>query len=65
MADDLVLQGKDQCRIALAVLDETDEGPVEAGEFGEFFLRDLFGFSFFLEDFAKDLFFILCHWRRD
>ena len=57
-------QNRRECRIALAVLDETDEGPVEAGEFGEFFLRYLFGFAFFLENFAKDLFFVLCHWMN-
>jgi hypothetical protein len=50
--------------VALAVLDETDEGPDETREFGEFFLRYLFGFPFFLENFSKDLFFVLCHWRR-
>ena len=41
---------------SLTSLNETDRGPVETGESGEFFLGYLFGFSFFLDTFAKDLF---------
>lgn len=49
-----------ECRVSLPVLDEADGGPVEAGEFGEFFLRNVFGFSLVLQNFAKNLFFVHC-----
>jgi len=57
-------QNSSKCRAPLPVLDEADSGTVKAGELSEFFLRYGFGFSFVLEDFAKDLFFLRCHWRR-
>src|SRR5208337_3667082 len=46
---------------SLTRLNETDRSPVETGEFGESFLGYLFGFSFFLDNFAKDLFSFRCH----
>jgi hypothetical protein len=57
-------EGTKRREVALTVLDETDEGPVEAGESGEFLLRYLLGFAFFLENFAKDLFSVLCPWMN-
>lgn len=59
------LQNRRECGVALTVLDQADEGAVEAGELGEFFLGELPGFSLFLEDFAEDLFFVRGHLRRD
>lgn len=58
--------GENRCkdRVTLTVLDEADEGAIESGEFGKFFLRDLFYFALFLEDSAKDLFFVRCHWMN-
>jgi len=42
----------------LAGFDQADGGTVEAGELSEFFLGYVLGFAFFLENPAKNLFFL-------
>lgn len=55
------LQNRGEGGASLAVFNETNECPIETGESGKSFLGYLFGFSFFPDNFAKDLFSFRCH----